>query len=774
MPGKINHTNLIIVSLYTLLIVCMGIATIMERLYGKPWVHDYIYGSWWFIGLWVAITLVSIASLVSHKVYRKLSVALLHLSLVVILIGAFVTHLTSEEGSVHLRKGVVTSSYTSNDGSQRPFPFTLSLREFDVVCYPATDAVMDYEALIAVSDADGTRDMLVSMNNIGRVAGYRLYQSSYDDDGGGTVLLVSSDPYGIAITYTGYLMLLAGLIWTMLSRRTRVRSLMRAAMRPAIPLLLILSFAPQAEAAEIDRGIADEMGQIAVLYNGRICPLNTAATDFVTKLCGRSTWEGHTANEIFVGWTIFYTEWENKKIIKVGNKDVQNVLGIDGEWACLRDFYTPQHEYKLSGKQNDMTLSESLRKAIRATDEKIQVITMFYNSEMLRIFPLAHDGRIEWHKPGSTELPHGVGEAEFQFVNHAMDYLVRSILAGDVKASKCLIAKIRLYQREKAGDALPSAALMRAETFYNALTPTLRYAPFFLLLSLLFCYLHFATTPRRWLRLSHTALIAAMTVLVSGLLGLRWIVGQHIPVSNGYETMLFMAWVSMAVTVAVSHRQPVMKALGPVVASFCMLVAMMAGGTPQVTPLMPVLQSPLLAIHVTLVMMAYALLAFLTLLSLCCLLMRGGEDEEDTVLVDTRGGDSLLMRGGEDEEKTAHIDTRGRDSLLMRRREDEVARLTALSRLLLYPAVSLLAIGIFVGAVWANVSWGAYWSWDPKETWALITLLIYALPLHREVLGASALSRPRGYNLYVLAAFLAVLMTYFGVNYFLSGMHSYA
>ena len=774
MPGKINHTNLIIVSLYTLLIVCMGIATIMERLYGKPWAHDYIYGSWWFIGLWVAITLVSIASLVSHKVYRKLSVALLHLSLVVILIGAFVTHLTSEEGSVHLRKGVVTSSYTSNDGSQRPFPFTLSLREFDVVCYPATDAVMDYEALIAVSDADGTRDMLVSMNNIGRVAGYRLYQSSYDDDGEGTVLLVSSDPYGIAITYTGYLMLLAGLIWTMLSRRTRVRSLMRAAMRPALPLLLILSFAPQAEAAEIDRGIADEMGQIAVLYNGRICPLNTAATDFVTKLCGRSTWEGHTANEIFVGWTIFYTEWENKKIIKVGNKDVQNVLGIDGEWACLRDFYTPQHEYKLSGKQNDMTLSESLRKAIRATDEKIHVITMFYNSEMLRIFPLAHDGRIEWHKPGSTELPHGVGEAEFQFVNHAMDYLVRSILAGDAQASKRLIAKIRLYQREKAGDALPSAALMRAETFYNSLTPTLRYAPFFLLLSLLFCYLHFATTPRRWLRLSHTALIVAMTVLISGLLGLRWIVGQHIPVSNGYETMLFMAWVSMAVTVVMSHRQPVMKALGPVVASFCMLVAMMAGGTPQVTPLMPVLQSPLLAIHVTLVMMAYALLAFLTLLSLCCLLMRRREDEEKTVLIGTRGGDSLLMRGGEDEEKTAHIDTRGRDSLLMRRREDEVARLTALSRLLLYPAVSLLAIGIFVGAVWANVSWGAYWSWDPKETWALITLLIYALPLHREVLGASALARPRGYNLYVIAAFLAVLMTYFGVNYFLSGMHSYA
>ena len=172
--------------------------------------------------------------------------------------------------------------------------------------------------------------------------------------------------------------------------------------------------------------------------------------------------------------------------------------------------------------------------------------------------------------------------------------------------------------------------------------------------------------------------------------------------------------------------------------------------------------------------MAYALLAFLTLLSLCCLLMRRREDEEKTAHIDTRGRDSLLMRGGEDEEKTAHIDTRGRDSLLMRRREDEVSRLTALSRLLLYPAVSLLAIGIFVGAVWANVSWGAYWSWDPKETWALITLLIYALPLHREVLGASALARPRGYNLYVLAAFLAVLMTYFGVNYFLSGMHSYA
>lgn len=201
--------------------------------------------------------------------------------------------------------------------------------------------------------------------------------------------------------------------------------------------------------------------------------------------------------------------------------------------------------------------------------------------------------------------------------------------------------------------------------------------------------------------------------------------------SNGYETMLFMAWITMVMTLGVMHKIPIMKAFGPIVSSFCMLVSMLAVGSPQITNLMPVLQSPLLSVHVALVMVAYTLLALITLLAIQGLV------------------------------------------LAKKKMTDRLAAVTALSQLMLYPAVTFLTLGIFVGAVWANVSWGTYWSWDPKETWALITLLIYAVPLHK-IAKSPNLQINKWYHLYVLGAFLTVLMTYFGVNYFLSGMHSYA
>ena len=719
----------IINSLYTLLVVCMGFSTIVEKFFGKDYVSEVIYDSWWFAALWALTAIVSMLYLIRKKVYRRFAVMMLHTSFIVILIGAMTTHVTSREGTLHLRKGEAVAAFTDNEGVACALPFDICLKDFEIVHYPGTDAVMDYKAHIIV-DSNGTEEeACISMNNIGKFADYRFYQSSYDADGQGTVLLVAYDPYGIAITYTGYLMLLAGLILTMCSRHSRIRQLLRIASRPALTMLVLCLCCGQARAGEtVDKEIADEMGQVAVLYNGRICPLNTAATDFVTKLCGKSTWEGMSANEIFLNWTIFYTEWEKRTIIKVKDREVQKILGINGKWACVRDFYTSQNDYKLKDKISDVSLSESTRKAIRETDEKIQVVTMFYNSELLRIFPLSNHGVIEWHKPGSTELPQDVGEAEFQFINHIMDHLVMSILAKDVTKAKSIIAKIRVYQKEKAQDILPSGALMQAEIINNRLLSATWSVFVCLIFSLLFCVMFFSRRPDRRMRISHTVFVLLLTIYITLLIALRWCVSGHVPMSNGFETMLFMAWISMLLTLTLTRHFPVMKAFGPVVSSFCLLVAMLASGNPQITQLMPVLQSPLLTFHVVFVMLAYAILAIITLIAIQC--------------------------------------------LALRLRASEMERMTTLSQFLLYPAVAFLAIGIFIGAVWANVSWGTYWSWDPKETWALITLMVYAIPLHQSSLWQSR--KPRSYHWFVLLSFLTVLMTYFGVNYFLSGMHSYA
>ena len=716
-------------SLYTLLVVCMGFSTIVEKFFGKDYVSEVIYDSWWFAALWALTAIVSMLYLIRKKVYRRFAVMMLHTSFIVILIGAMTTHITSREGTLHLRKGEAVAAFTDNEGVACALPFDICLKDFEIVHYPGTDAVMDYKAHIIV-DSNGTEEeACISMNNIGKFADYRFYQSSYDADGQGTVLLVAFDPYGIAITYTGYLLLLAGLILTMCSRHSRIRQLLRIASRPALTMLVLCLCCGQARAGEtVDKEIADEMGQVAVLYNGRICPLNTAATDFVTKLCGKSTWEGMSANEIFLNWTIFYTEWEKRTIIKVKDREVQKILGINGKWACVRDFYTSQNDYKLKDKISDVSLSESTRKAIRETDEKIQVVTMFYNSELLRIFPLSNHGVIEWHKPGSTELPQDVGEAEFQFINHIMDHLVMSILAKDVTKAKSIIAKIRVYQKEKAQDILPSGALMQAEIINNRLLSATWSVFVCLIFSLLFCVMFFSRRPDRRMRISHTVFVLLLTIYITLLIALRWWISGHVPMSNGFETMLFMAWISMLLTLTLTRHFPVMKAFGPVVSSFCLLVAMLASGNPQITQLMPVLQSPLLTFHVVFVMLAYAILAIITLIAIQC--------------------------------------------LALRLRASEMERMTTLSQFLLYPAVAFLAIGIFIGAVWANVSWGTYWSWDPKETWALITLMVYAIPLHQSSLWQSR--KPRSYHWFVLLSFLTVLMTYFGVNYFLSGMHSYA
>ena len=716
-------------SLYTLLVVCMGFSTIVEKFFGKDYVSEVIYGSWWFAALWALTAIVSMLYLIRKKVYRRFTVMMLHTSFIVILIGAMTTHVTSREGTLHLRKGEAVAAFTDNEGVACALPFDICLKDFEIVHYPGTDAVMDYKAHIIV-DSNGTEEeACISMNNIGKFADYRFYQSSYDADGQGTVLLVAFDPYGIAITYTGYLLLLAGLILTMCSKHSRIRQLLRIATRSALTMLVLCLCCGQARAGEtVDKEIADEMGQVAVLYNGRICPLNTAATDFVTKLCGKSTWQGMSANEIFLNWTIFYTEWEKRTIIKVKDREVQKILGINGKWACVRDFYTSQNDYKLKDKISDVSLPESTRKAIRETDEKIQVVTMFYNSELLRIFPLSNHGVIEWHKPGSTELPQDVGEAEFQFINHIMDHLVMSILAKDVTKAKSIIAKIRVYQKEKAQDILPSGALMQAEIINNRLLSATWSVFVCLIFSLLFCVMFFSRRPERRVGICHTVFVLLLTIYITLLIALRWWISGHVPMSNGFETMLFMAWISMLLTLTLTRHFPVMKAFGPVVSSFCLLVAMLASGNPQITQLMPVLQSPLLTFHVVFVMLAYAILAIITLIAIQC--------------------------------------------LALRLRTSEMERMTALSQFLLYPAVAFLAIGIFIGAVWANVSWGTYWSWDPKETWALITLMVYAIPLHQSSLWQSR--KPRSYHWFVLLSFLTVLMTYFGVNYFLSGMHSYA
>ncbi|MCR5679280.1 MAG: cytochrome c biogenesis protein CcsA [Prevotella sp.] len=731
----------LIMALYILIIVCIGFATVIEKERGTAFVGEHIYGSWWFVALWALLVVAACGFMLKQRLYKRAAVMLLHLSFVVILAGALITHLFSQRGSIRLRMNVAEKVFIDNENKVVNLPFSLTLKDFRVVNYPGTDAPLDYQSVILAGDVE----VVVSMNHIGNIQGYRLFQQKYDSDGEGVTLGVCHDPYGIAVTYMGYLLLILGIVGTLLSRQTQMRSLYRK----AITLALLL-FCVNASAKEVlpvvPKDIAHRLGSINVLYNNRICPLNTVATDFVTRLSGSASWNGYSADEIFTSWMIYYSPWERQKLIRVKSTDVQQLLGIDSQWASFSDFVNENHEYKLKdvvSRAVNGSAAENNRKALLEADEKYHLVEMFYQGQLIRPFPYAHqqngETRVSWYAPGSQTLPKDIPVKEQFFIKQSMDFLTESIVTGQDSRALEIIAKIKLFQRDMIGDILPSEIKTKAEIAYNSIRS--QKWPVFLSLSvsLLLCVLLLFVSKEsvivHGLLLALNGSLFAWTTL---LLGLRWWVGGHIPVSNGHETMLFMAWVTLLLTIILRRKFKIILGFGALIASFCLLVAMLAGAGSQLTPLMPVLQSPLLSIHVVTVMIAYALFALQVLLGVYA-----------WVLIRKNGKADTVGSGGK-----------------------ELERVTALSQFLLYPAVFLLTTGIFLGAVWANVSWGNYWSWDPKESWALITLMVYAVPLHKASVGV--FRKPLVYHIYMVSAFVMVLITYFGVNYLLGGMHSYA
>ena len=738
-----KHLKNLILVVATAIILILITATIVESSKGTAFVRQNIYTSAWFVVLWAALAVVAAVYIVLRKNKSNVStsVLLVHASFLVILLGAFTSWNMAESGTIHLRQNETTSTMKDEEGKTKELGFEVSLKNFNVVNYPGTDAPMDYVTMLTAN----TQEIKVSMNNIGSFNGYRFIQSGYDSDMQGTTLGVYHDPWGIGITYTGYALLFISLIATMVSKKTRIRHLYRKALSlqgakawAVTALLAVSSFATPANAQEmvkIDGDIADDFGKICVLYNSRITPINTVATSFVTKLCGKPTWDGLSSNQVFAGWIFDVPYWETVKMIEIKEKKAQELLGINGKWASFDDFWDSYNNYKLDAplKKAYKDGDTKLQKQLRDADEKFNIIRMLYGGEMLKMFPYAgKQGHMQWFAPGQPLGNLKLDEKELVFIKKSMDYLAESIITGDKARAEEIAKKIYSYQHVRGKAVVPTKFRIYTETFYNKTNaqrlPVMLYLTLSLVLAIV-STLSLNNGKQKKTRLVSSVLTWVMLIHTTLLLTLRWFVSGHLPMSNGYETMQFMAWATLIVTLVMQKRFLPVKQFGPLLSSFALLVAMITDGNPQITQLMPVLQSPLLSVHVMVIMFSYALFGLTALIGLQGLI--------------------------------AHH----------RKQEEKEQQLAALSQFLLYPAVALIAIGIFIGAIWANVSWGRYWSWDSKETWALITMLIYSVPLHADI---KWLRKAQHMHIYMLLAFLSVLMTYFGVNYFLSGMHSYA
>ena len=750
----------IIFILYILVLVCMAAATIVEKSQGTDYAHAHYYGAWWFILIWAVLAALGAFYIIKRKV-KCASTLALHLSFIIILAGALLTHISAKRGMIHLRIGQPTDTYMAQDEEQgmqeEKLPFSLCLQKFEAKMHDGTNAVADYSSKFTVIDGDDKSEGEVSMNNIYSHRSYRLYQSSYDEDGKGSVLAINADPYGIPVTYTGYALLFISLVWMLFDPKGGYRKLLKSPLlkKGALMTALILSMGNiqtlHAESATgnlqnavLPKETAEKFGELHILYNDRICPVQTFALDFCKKIYGARSYLGLTAEQVLSGWVFYGNTWANEPFIKIKSGEMKTAMNLP-DYASLNTFFNREmggytigqyvQEY-YNGQQ------DKFHQQAADIDGKIQIIMELREGISLKVLPYTFTKNVKatkdhsFIKAGTTtwfspvdKLPQAVEHQHALYIKNVFSLLNGDVKAGNTSRVNEFFVKMKKYQEVSSGNSLPTATQYKAERINNAFPfATILFMANLTLGFIALFYTIYRMTKKREIKALNIALPILLGVSFFALtfgLALRWIISGNIPMSNGYESMLTVAWFVMLISILMQLRIRIVMVFGFLISGFFLLVSHINQMDPAIGQMMPVLNSPLLSIHVSIIMMSYALLS----LTFICGIM----------------GICLRSHGEE---------------------------LQALSRIFLYPALTTMGYGIFIGAIWANVSWGNYWSWDSKETWALITFMIYAVVVHTQSLPV--FRKPLVYHIYITLAFMSIAMTYFGVNYFLTGMHSYA
>ena len=739
-------------SLLGILLLILTIATILEKIYGTDFVNEYIYSSVPFVILWGVTAITSLLYIIKSKLHRQPVIFLLHLSLLFILAGAFTTWIYGEQGTMRVRQGEQQTSFTDSKGISHQLPFSITLNQFEIIYYKGTLAPMDFISHISVADKDCHRQIQgkVSMNHIFSYQHYRFYQSGYSEDNEGSVFSVSHDPYGIGITYAGYTLLLLSTVFFFFSPQSRFRQLLKSPLlhRSLTVILLLFAFSLNSNFLKanspspkvLPREVAEHFGDLYILYNNRICPLQTFARDFTIKLYGSSSYKGLTPEEVLTGWLFYYDSWKNEPSIRIKSNEARKLLEIEGNYARLKDYISTINEYKLEKMMNHIRSGEQVtdKRGIEEADEKFNIINLVCTGAMMKIFPCRNIAgkTLEWYSQ-SDQLPQDMDNDKWVFIRKSMSYVNEMIVMKKYNDACLLLEKIKKYQQKECDGLLPADNKFKAEKIYNQFDYSKSVAMACICIGLI-CFIYYCHCMASQKRTSRKAIIILNILLwivftyLSAAICLRGYVSNHLPLSNGFETMQFMAWCTLLLTFLLQRKFAMLLPFGFLLCGLTLMVSMLGESNPQITQLMPVLQSPLLSIHVVVIMIAYSLLAFIML----------------------NGVTAVILHQSQKECK------------------EQIERLQIISQIILYPAIFLLAIGIFIGAVWANVSWGRYWGWDPKEVWALITMLVYALALHPRSLPW--FHRTMFFHVFCITAFITVLITYFGVNFLLGGMHSYA
>ena len=667
------------------------------------------------------------------------------------------------------KKGVVGEFYSTNIdgydvslsyGSRKiELPFSIHLNEFQLERYPGSNSPSSFASEVVLIDDGLEKPYLIFMNNILKYKGYRFFQSSYDTDEKGTVLSVNSDSPGTSITYFGYFLMMFGFLFTMFVKNSRFTKLIKASAklreeRKKLFAVIVLGFIvsavnaqPSASIQKLNSRHVSEFEELLLQHSkGRIEPAATLASEIMRKVAKKSSWEGMNASEVFLHMQANPSQWQGVPIIKVANSELQKTLGITGGYASFNDLVLPREMggYKLGNMASQAFSKNSnertkLDKEIINVDERVNILYNVFSGHFFTVFPVAGHSNNKWVSAHEANMLGDQGEA---FAKQAASGYLAAVAQKEWATASQLLNRIKSYQLQEGGDIIPSNTKIKLEVFYHKADVFGKLSKIFLTVGLLLLLLQIYTIfnpkshPARLKKAAFVLIVFFFAIQTAGL-AVRWYISGHAPWSNGYESMIFVSWATLLAGLFLAGRSEITLSLTTMLAGLTLLVAGFSWMSPEITNLVPVLKSYWLIVHVAIIMASYGFLGIGAMLGLLNLVL-------------------MILRNPKNEIRVNHT----------------IKELVVIIHISLIAGIFLLAAGSFLGGIWANESWGRYWGWDPKETWAMVTILVYSFIVHMHKIpgfkGNFAVSAA------ALLGFGSVLMTYFGVNYYLSGLHSYA
>lgn len=752
----------------------LAAATFIEKYHGTAVAKAIVYHSplFFFLQLLLIVNFITIVVKRSYLKSRKWGLLITHFSFIIILLGALTSFSLGEEGILHLREGEVSNQISVQTSENKTrihtLPFSVELKKFTLSRYPGSSSPSSYESEIIVRVDGEERHERVFMNNVLDVKGYRFFQASYDPDEQGTVLSVSSDVAGRNITYAGYLLLLIGLIACFIGKNSRFMYLSRLLKKthtaaPIITILLLqFSVSVQGQANmdpsammelvqnhRVSSDHAEIFGSLPIQSNsGRVMPVNTFSSEVLRKLHKVNTIGQLNSDQFLISLLTMPEVWIRIPFIAISNPELSDFYHLPEGQCSYAQVFDSNETYKLQERlevaYNKMPAQRTrFDKDLMKLDEQINIFHQLINQQMLNLFPKQDAPDHKWYAPGD-DLADFAGK-DSMFVARILDWYLEEVQgalkSGDWTKANEVVGMINTYQQAKSTMPHITPEKIQAEVKYNKMD-VFRYCKIgYLVLGGLLLILSFILLFRQtqWIK-GLTWVVGILIFFVFSYhvygMGMRWYIAGYAPWSNSYETMVYVGWATVLAGFLFVRRSILTLALATLFGGIILFVSGLNWMDPEINPLVPVLKSPWLMFHVAVIVAAYGFFGISCLMGL------------------TNMGLIILSR-------KRHI-------VLFAVRVKELSIVNEMSLLV---GLALMTIGTFLGAVWANESWGRYWGWDPKETWALITIVVYSIVIHLHLLK-------RYYSLWLfnvtsVLAFSSVLMTFFGVNYFLSGMHSY-